>query len=146
MVNDLVHAVYFVFLLLTFWWYDTSLTFPCGRVAPQMIFLELAVLVGLVNESFSETMDNLNWGMTTVAARGHTLILGWTECKCESSAKFLLCGERSSCRMTQSPAGCFRGCKLSLPRPLPRVPSSSCATPREEGNGPIVAKAFLEKG
>ena len=38
-----------------------------------------AVLVGFVNESVTEMMDNLNKGTSKIAAANHTLILGWNE-------------------------------------------------------------------
>ena len=38
-----------------------------------------AVLVGFVNESVTETMENLNKGTSKIAASEHTLLLGWNE-------------------------------------------------------------------
>jgi hypothetical protein len=63
--------------------FDPSFTTPLRQLvflsAVLMGLMVFAVLVGFVNDSVTETMEDLNKGATKVACSGHTLILGWNE-------------------------------------------------------------------
>ena len=74
--------------------YYTSLTFTGNRVARGAMLTGLmvfAALVGFFNESFSDTVDNLNRGLPLLPRAATRSFWGGTNATCESSARVLLC-------------------------------------------------------
>merc|ERR1719460_3061071 len=84
--HDYFTSFYYVFQILASGGYDDNIDTAKSPYHAVVLVLTMltglmvfAVLVGFVNDSVQDTIEEINQGKSKIVARGHTLILGWNE-------------------------------------------------------------------